>query len=91
MEKWPRDKVIHLENFERKRAGEIPLSLLEDRAIQDWLAPRLSEAIRSCWVGDAEGRLKPLMLHLPEGAPDGLDYTQLRLGIARWKDKQAEG
>ncbi len=72
-------------------AGEIPLSLLEDRAIQDWLAPRLSEAIRSCWVGDAEGRLKPLMLHLQEGAPDGFDYTQLRLGIARWKDKQAEG
>ncbi len=72
-------------------AGEIPLSLLENRAIQDWLAPRLSEAIRSCWVGDAEGRLKPLMLRLQEGAPDGFDYTQLRLGIARWKDKHAEG
>jgi len=53
-------------------AGRMPRSLLENPEVQEWLAIELPNAIRECWIDDAEGRLKPLMQHLQDRAPDGL-------------------
>ena len=64
-------------------AGEMPRSILENRAVQDWLIPQLEEAITQCWVGEADGRLKPLFEHFTADAPEGFDYTQLRLALSK--------
>ena len=66
-------------------SGDMPASVLEDRGVQDWLDQMLPGAIDACWSSNEEQRLKPLMLYLQEDAPAGFDYTQLKLGLARWK------
>jgi hypothetical protein len=63
--------------------GVLSSSVLERREVQAWLAERLEAAIASEWHGEAEGRLKPLMEVLLPGAPEGLDYTQLRLALMK--------
>jgi hypothetical protein len=63
--------------------GDLPSSILEDSVVQEWLSQHLSDAIKLCWIGEAEGKLKPLMVHLESNAPEGLNYAQLK--IALWK------
>jgi len=62
-------------------ASTMPRSVLENPAVQEWLAERIEAAIEVCWVGEAQGRLKPLFVHFEGDAPPGFDYTQLRLAL----------
>ena len=41
----------------------------------------LDDAIKTCWVGEAKGRLKPLFAHFEPKAPAQFDYTQLKLAL----------
>ena len=65
------------------RKGTMPRSVLEKPLVQKWLATRIEEAIEKCWIGEDENRLKPLFLYFSEKAPEGFDYTQLRLALAK--------
>ena len=53
--------------------------------MQRFLRASLPDAIAAIWIGAAVGRLKPLFTHLAQTAPVGFDYTQLRIGLARYK------
>ncbi len=66
-------------------AGDMPSSILENPALQSWLEPRIAAAISECWGEEPEGRLKPLFVYFEAGAPDGFDYTQLKLAIRAWR------
>jgi hypothetical protein len=72
-------------------AGEMSWAVLELVAVQEFLAHRLPTAIESTWIGEAEGKLKPLMLFLEAEAPGGLDYTQLRIAVAKWREATGNG
>ena len=61
----------------------MPRSVLEKHIVQKWLSTRIEEAIEKCWIGDDENRLKPLFLYFSEKAPEGFDYTQLKLALAK--------
>ena len=63
--------------------GILEPNVLERQEVQDWLSVRIQDAIDEQWHDEAEGRLKPLMEALHEGAPEGFDYTQLRLALMR--------
>jgi len=58
-------------------------NVFENPSVQEWIASHIDAAIAECWVGELEGRLKPLMVYLADGAPAELDYTQLRLAVVR--------
>ena len=63
--------------------GIMPNTVLENPPVQKWLSMQIEEAIEKCWIGDDENRLKPLFLYFSEEAPEGFDYTQLRLALAK--------
>jgi hypothetical protein len=65
--------------------GTFEAEILEQSGVQDWLSERIEGAIEQCWQGEAEGRLKPLKEALETEAPQGFDYTQLRLALLRWQ------
>lgn len=70
--------------------GEASWTLLANATVQAYLEARLEEAIAATWIGEAEGRLKPLMTFLEPEAPAGLDYTQLKVGLARRREATEE-
>lgn len=63
--------------------GNLPKFVLDNVVVQDWLAQRIEAAIVECWVGEAEGRLKPLFERFQADAPGGFDYTQLKVALAK--------
>ena len=73
--------VLHL-----IRKKIMPNSVLENPVVQKWLSVQIEEAIETCWVGENQNRLKPLFVYLSEKAPEGFDYTQLKLTLAKRKE-----
>ena len=66
-------------------SGMLPADVLAVAPVQTWLSNRLPRAIEECWRDSQEQRLKPLMeLLYADQPPVGLDYTQLRIALARW-------
>ena len=64
----------------------MPNSVLENPVVQKWLSVQIEKAIETCWVGENQNRLKPLFVYLSEKAPEGFDYTQLKLTLAKRKE-----
>ena len=64
---------------------KIPLAVLERPEVQDFLSVHLPDAIAATWTLETTGRLKPLFTYLAATAPQGFDYTQLRIALARYK------
>ena len=61
----------------------MPNSVLENPVVQKWLSVQIEAAIESCWVGEDKNRLKPLFLYFTKNAPEGFDYTQLKLALGK--------
>lgn len=64
-------------------AVRLPAQVLEAPGVQQWLSQHLESVIAECWIGAADGRLKPLHDRLAPSAPPGFDYTQLRIALMR--------
>jgi DNA polymerase III epsilon subunit-like protein len=77
--------TIESDVYRLAESGRISFALLDRPEVQRFLSARLPDAIAAIWVGAAVGKLKPLFTHLAQTAPAGFDYTQLRIGLARYK------
>jgi hypothetical protein len=72
--------TIESDVYRLAESGRISFALLDRPEVQRFLSARLPDAIAA-----AVGKLKPLFTHLAQTAPAGFDYTQLRIGLARYK------
>jgi len=75
--------TVESDVFDLIRNEIMPKSVLENPLVQKWLSTKIEEAIEKCWIGEDENRLKPLFLYFSEKAPEGFDYTQLKLALGK--------